>query len=202
MTENDPYLIDQGRQRFALNKTEISLGRSPESDVYIGDRRVSRRHAAICWENGCYVLRDLGSTNGTFLNGRHINRAMTLHTGDEIAIGSACFIFQDPEATLQDTNFPMLVVGRGTHDISVNREPVSLSPKEKALFDLLYTHPDEVCLKQRIAEVVWPEYEAEVADYQIQSLIKRLREKIEPDPRHPVLILTVRGQGYKLVSSP
>jgi two-component system response regulator RegX3 len=94
-------------------------------------------------------------------------------------------------------------VGRSSHDdIWVNREAISLSVKEKALFDLLYHCLDQVCTKQQIADTVWSEYEADVADYQIQSLVKRLREKIEPDPRHPVLIVTVRGRGYKLVSSP
>jgi hypothetical protein len=203
VTDNDPYLVDQGGQRFTLSRDEISLGRSRESDVFIGDRRASRRHARIQWENGGYVLVDLGSTNGTYLNGRHLNHPVTLHAGDEITIGSARFTFQDPEATLQDTSFPLLVVGRSSHDdIWVNREAVSLSAKEKALFDLLYHCLDHVCTKQQIADTVWSEYEADVADYQIQSLVKRLREKIEPDPRHPVLIVTVRGRGYKLVSSP
>ena len=54
--------------------------------------------------------------------------------------------------------------------------------------------------KQEIAAVVWPEYHADVGDYQVESLIKRLREKLEPDPRNPVLILTVRGRGYKVIA--
>ncbi len=199
MIESDPYLVDQGGQRFPLSEGELSLGRSPESDVFIGDRRVSRRHAKICWEEGYYVLRDLGSANGTFLNGRHIQRPNPLHTGDEIVIGSAQFIFQDPEATLQEIHCPQLTVGEEAHEIWVNHELVLLSPKEQALFGLLHRHLNEVCSKQQIADAVWSEYEAGVADYQIQSLIKRLREKLEPDPRHPVLIVTVRGYGYKLV---
>jgi DNA-binding response OmpR family regulator len=199
--EIDPYLVDQGGQRFPLSKGELSLGRSPESDVFIADRRVSRCHAKIYREEGCYVLRDLGSTNGTFLNGRHIHRPSPLHTGDAIVIGSAHFSFQDPEATLQEIRCPQFTMRADTHEIWVNHEPVSLSPKEQALFDLLHRHLNEVCSKQRIADAVWPEYEAEVADYQIQSLVKRLREKIEPDPRHPVLVVTVRGHGYKLVDA-
>ena len=201
MSETDPYLADQGGQRFPLSKGELSLGRSPESDVFIADRRVSRRHAKIYREEGYYVLRDLGSINGTFLNGRHIHRPRPLQTGDAIVIGSAHFVFHDPEATLQEIYCPQLTVGEGAHEIWVNHEPVSLSPKEQALFDLLHRHLNEVCSKQQIADAVWPEYEAEVADYQIQSLVKRLREKIEPDPRHPVLLVTVRGHGYKLVDA-
>ena len=50
----------------------------------------------------------------------------------------------------------------------------------------------------RIARAVWPECAGDVYDYQIQSLVKRLRVKLEPDPAHPTLVLTVRGRGYKL----
>ncbi len=201
MRETDPYLVDQGGQRFLLSDGELSLGRAPESDVFIADRRVSRRHAKIYWEEGYYVLHDLGSTNGTFLNGRHIHRPNPLQTGDTIVIGSACFVFQDPEATLQEAHCPQLTVRGDAHEIWVNHEPISLSPKEQALFYLLHRHLNEVCNKQQIADAVWPEYESEVADYQIQSLVKRLREKIEPDPRQPVLVITVRGHGYKLIDA-
>lgn len=60
--------------------------------------------------------------------------------------------------------------------------------------------PVGACSKQEIAQAVWPEYQAEVYDYQIESLVKRLREKIEPDPPNPVLLLTVHGRGDKLVT--
>jgi DNA-binding response OmpR family regulator len=122
-----------------------------------------------------------------------------LRDGDEITIGSAIFIFRDPEATVRVDELPLLIVDERSGEIWVNRSPVSLSPKEQALFDLLYRNAGRVCSKQEIAQAVWPEYQAEVYDYQIESLIKRLREKLEPDPRRPALILTVRGQGYKLI---
>ena len=94
--------------------------------------------------------------------------------------------------------FPLLVVNETVGEIWVNRNLVLLSPKEQALFDLLYRNAGRVCSKQEIADAVWPEYQAEVYDYQIESLVKRLRKKLEPNPRHPVLIVTMRGRGYKL----
>jgi DNA-binding response OmpR family regulator len=200
VTENTPYLEDAAGRRFPLAGPVTTLGRSRNGDVFILDRRASRRHAEVRWDGETSTLRDLGSANGTFLNGRRITTPQVLRDGDEIGIASATFTFRDLEATLRVAEFPLLVVDEATGEIWVNRTPLSLSPKEQALFDLLYRNASRVCSKQEIAEVVWPEYRAEVYDYQIESLVKRLREKLEPDPRHPVLILTLRGRGYKLAS--
>jgi len=200
MTDDAPYLMDAARRRFPLAGPLTTLGRSPQCDVFIPDRRASRRHAEIAWDGEACILRDLASANGTFLNGRRITAPETLRDGDEIAVAGAVFTFRDPQATLRAAEFPLLVVDPTSGEVWVNRNPISLSVKEQVLFDLLYRNAGRVCSKQEIAEAVWPEYRAEVYDYQIEALVKRLREKLEPDPRNPVLILTVRGRGYKLVA--
>lgn len=204
MSENAPYLVDGAERRFPLAGPALTLGRSPHCDIFIPDRRASRHHAEVrCAEPGeACILCDLDSANGTWLNGRRITAPEALQDGDEIAVASAVFTFHDPEATLHVAEFPLLVADPASGDVWIDRKPVSFSPKEQALFDLLHRNVDRVCNKQEIAEAVWPEYQAEVSDYQIESLVKRLREKLEPDPRQPVLVLTMRGQGYKLVSSP
>ena len=193
-----PYLADAAGRQFSLSDQLIVLGRSEKCAVYIADPRVSRRHAQIAWDGEVSTLSDLGSANGTWLNGRRITNPETLRDGDEITIASAVFTFHDPESTLRAANFPLLVVDAQRGDIWVNRKPVALSPKEQALFDLLYQNAGAPISKQQIAQSVWPEYEAAVYDYQIESLVKRLREKIEPNPANPVLIVTVHGRGYKL----
>jgi two-component system response regulator MtrA len=168
--------------------------------VFIPDRRASRHHAEVRWDGEFCTLHDLDSANGTLLNGRRITAPQPLRDGDQIAVASATFTFHDPEATLREGDFPLLVVDETSGEAWVNREPVSLSPKERVLFDLLYRNASQPCSKRQIAVEVWPEYETQADDYQIESLVKRLREKLEPDPRNPVLILTVRGRGYKLAS--
>jgi pSer/pThr/pTyr-binding forkhead associated (FHA) protein len=201
MTENAPYLTDAAGRQFSIGDQSIILGRSEKCAVYIADPRASRRHAEIRWDGEVSTLFDLGSANGTWLNGRRSVDAETLRDGDEITVASAVFIFHDPGSTLRTGNFPLLVVDSKSGEIWVNRNPVALSPKEQTLFDLLYQNADKPIGKQQIAQAVWPEYEAEVYDYQIESLVKRLREKIEPDPANPVLILTVHGRGYKLATA-
>ena len=199
MTVETPYLIDQAGRRLSLAGPVTVLGRSPRCDIVIPDRRVSRRHAEIHWDGESTTLHDPHSANGTFLNGRRITAPQTLQDGDEITIADVTFTFRDPEATLRLGEFPLLVVDRDSGEVWVDRMPISLSPKEQALFDLLYQNAGRVYSKAEIAAAVWPEYQAEVYDYQVESLVKRLREKLEPDPRHPVLLLTRRGRGYKLV---
>ncbi len=201
MTEIDPYLLDSGGRRFLLTTPITTLGRSPEAQILIIERSASRRHAEIrCDTNGCNIT-DLDSTNGTTLNGLRLTASQTLHPGDVIGIGSAIFTFHDPEATLRESHGPLLVVSPDRREIWVNQRPIMLTPKEQLLFELLYENRGRVISKQQIAAAVWPEYQAEVFDYQIESLIKRLREALEPDPRRPALLLTIRGQGYRLIAS-
>lgn len=74
---------------FVVAPEGISIGRSPYSDVVLGDKRVSFRHAWIGVVDGKIVLRDLNSTNGTFLNARTDARVgeTELQSGDTIFFG-------------------------------------------------------------------------------------------------------------------
>jgi hypothetical protein len=74
-----PVRVEPGR--------EVTLGRSPECSMQLPAARASRRHASIAWQGERVVLRDLGSTNGTFLNGERVTGEAPLHSGDRITIG-------------------------------------------------------------------------------------------------------------------
>ncbi|MCB0014771.1 MAG: winged helix-turn-helix domain-containing protein, partial [Anaerolineales bacterium] len=67
-----------------------------------------------------------------------------------------------------------------------------------ALVNYLFQNSDRICSKDEIGLAVWPEYQDGVYDYQVENLIRRLRTKLEPDPRNPQLLLTIRGHGYRL----
>ena len=66
---------------------ELTLGRSTECSLQLPVAGASRRHASIGWRDGRVLLRDLGSTNGTFLNGERVAGEVTLASGDRIRIG-------------------------------------------------------------------------------------------------------------------
>lgn len=66
----------------------VVIGRSPGADIVIGDDFVSGRHARIMPQGADAVLEDLGSTNGTMLNGTPVTRPQSLRPGDSIEIGA------------------------------------------------------------------------------------------------------------------
>ncbi|WP_227767817.1 FHA domain-containing protein [Zhaonella formicivorans] len=70
---------------------QVVLGRYADSDIAIGDPHISARHAALRQENGFLVLQDLGSTNGTFLNGKRIKGNKRLQPGDLLRLGDVTF---------------------------------------------------------------------------------------------------------------
>jgi len=64
----------------------LTIGRTPVNGIVITSLTVSRQHAAISYKDGAYIIQDLNSRNGTFLNGKRVQRAK-LHNGDSINIG-------------------------------------------------------------------------------------------------------------------
>ena len=89
--------IQQGAdagQRYVLNKDDVTIGRLSSNDVQVNDSEVSRHHANIHWENGQFFIRDLGSSNGTTVNGRLITGTVPLRNGDVIGMGNTIFAFE------------------------------------------------------------------------------------------------------------
>lgn len=72
---------------FPLDKPEIFAGRDLNNDVVINDPEVSRRHARFFLQGNTYVLEDLGSTNGTFINGQRLAGPYALREGETITFG-------------------------------------------------------------------------------------------------------------------
>lgn len=71
-----------------------TIGRLPGSEVFVEDPRVSRRHAEIRIVDGEVTLRDLGSTNGTFVNGTRVTRPVVLADGDQITVGTTEYLLR------------------------------------------------------------------------------------------------------------
>jgi hypothetical protein len=86
------FTLTVAGRRMELSAERVVLGRSRECDVRVADLNVSRQHAEVREENGDYLLVDLGSTNGTLLNGRRVDR-QRLVDGDTITLGSTEIVF-------------------------------------------------------------------------------------------------------------
>jgi pSer/pThr/pTyr-binding forkhead associated (FHA) protein len=78
--------------RFLLGDSKTTIGRHPDSDIFLDDVTVSRRHAEIQHNEGQFTVTDAGSLNGTYLNRERIEKAM-MHSGDELQIGKFRLVF-------------------------------------------------------------------------------------------------------------
>jgi hypothetical protein len=79
-------------EAFSLDRSQTTIGRSPDCDIFLDDVTVSRRHAVVAQGDDGFTIEDLGSLNGTFLNRSRIERD-TLENGDEVQIGKYRLIY-------------------------------------------------------------------------------------------------------------
>ncbi|MDA1014085.1 MAG: FHA domain-containing protein [Planctomycetota bacterium] len=96
------YLIpvDKGR-RIVLDKAVVFIGRHPECDVVLTrSRKVSRKHCCIAQVNSRFMIRDLGSMNGTRLNGKRIKRESRVRLGDKVSIGDVQYVLAVDENSI------------------------------------------------------------------------------------------------------
>jgi len=87
-------LVLPSGQRISLGDRPVSVGRLPECTIPLTDQNVSRRHAEIRPGRGAYVVADLGSTNGTMVNGSRIAGEQRLSDGDILSFGSTYVRFE------------------------------------------------------------------------------------------------------------
>jgi predicted component of type VI protein secretion system len=90
-------------QTYPLEGNEVIVGRDTSNQVAINDAEVSRKHARFSLHRGAYMLEDLGSTNGTFVNGQRLTSSMVLNPGDSVSFGeNIVLVYEsayDPNAT-------------------------------------------------------------------------------------------------------
>lgn len=78
--------------KFLLDKPAVLLGRHPQSDIFLNDITVSRRHAEVRSEGGTFSVADLGSLNGTYVNRDRVDQS-GLESGDELQVGKFRLLF-------------------------------------------------------------------------------------------------------------
>lgn len=90
---------------FSLEGDQLIIGRDTASNIAINDAEVSRKHARLTFQGGKYVIEDLGSTNGTFVNGQRLASPAVLKSGDVVSLGEQIVLMyealaSDPGATV------------------------------------------------------------------------------------------------------
>ena len=142
-----PKLIlrdDRGDHSFTLSLRSV-IGREQGVEIPVFGPAISRRHAEIARVGTLYWIRDLESSNGTFLNGKRIDSAI-LHDGDEIRIGPEVLVFVNPE---EEEELPgSLPDAEDTLSIITSIDAVTVSARGTAL---PAAGVDETMLEQRLA---------------------------------------------------
>ena len=183
----------------------LTIGRSADCDIVLDDRQVSRFHARVVWRTDQYEVEDLGSKNGTHLNGRDLVGPQPLRDGDEIQIAlrfklafvdagaTAPLVLEEAEAEL---GLRLDTVG---HQVWLNGKLLEppLSAQQYRLLELM-TVSAGVVGRDDIVAAVWPDVvEGGVSEQSIDALMRRLRERLtELDPEHPYIV-TMRGHGFR-----
>jgi hypothetical protein len=194
-------------RRWPLDRTRsITIGRGEECDIALPDRQVSRLHARIEWRQDAYYLIDLGSKNGTHLNGSEVrDMPAALHDGDEIQIAlrfKLAFVDAGATAPLSlSTEHRGLRVDKETRQAWANGILIDppLSLHQYRLLEALWESGGSVLTREQIVEAVWPEASGEgVSEQAIDALVRRLRERIEECDNEFRYIITVRGHGFRL----
>ena len=214
-------LSDNKQSAILLRARHTTIGRAADCEVVLDDPRISRQHATITGDRQHYHVRDVGSLNGTFVNGRRVlaNTATRLHSGDELRFADLRFRFlsgpvgqsHPPLTTKSAPPIPSLdradLVSHParlrfddvTAEVYVGAGRAALAPKEYALLRVLWRRAGQVCSKECLAQAVWPEYQGIVSDASIESTVSRLRRKLAAAGGRRTWVQTVSRQGYRLV---
>ena len=195
--------------KVPIDKHSTVIGRGGADqpcDIVIPERQVSRQHTEIYFDRGRYYVRDLGSKNGTFLNGQPLTQSVELHDNDEIQIAlceSIRFIGSDatlPLGEVQPAPKRLRVDPQSRRAwIGPTEIDPPLSPAQYRLLELLYEQPGQVRGRDEIVAAVWTESDKEgVTEQALDALVRRLRGRLsELDPSGQYVI-TVRGHGFRL----
>ncbi|MEA4811544.1 MAG: FHA domain-containing protein [Anaerolineaceae bacterium] len=190
----------------------ILIGRGEDCDIVINDRQVSRHHTLLEFNNGLSQIEDLGSKNGTYVNGEKVIGFRLLHEKDEIQIALfQLFIFLGSDATLPLTDFPpemqnalCLRVDENSKRVwvrGVEIEP-AFSAQQFALLAFLTKKQGQVVSREAIIQAVWGDEANWVTEQALDALVRRLRERLnQTDPGYDYIV-TVRGHGLRLENNP
>lgn len=193
---------DGGRQRFRMVKDRITIGRARDSDIFLPDQWLSRHHAEIQRREDGFFLLDLGSKNGTLLNGERVRQQRRLQHGDVIALGEHHLTFSSGDAVEEEYEVEGTRVF-SARDLSEIKTRPGADPEGQRLQsrlllvlkgaarDLLEHRPLPV-LFEKVLDLLFESVPAQRAAILL----------LEDDPPHPVVKASRSRHGQPVTSVP
>lgn len=194
-------------QTWFLKEDTTYLGRGDSADITLPSRRISRQHAKITYTPRGYLIEDLQSRNGTFLNGELLgSKRKRLNIGDEIVLGGVVDLhFEDPYETIDGTMLGRvdgIWINTDTQEVWIDSQKIT-PPLSKAQYDLLlllYQAEERVVSRDEIIARVWQGINPDgVSADAVNGLVKRLRARLEAFQPQKEYIEVLRGSGLRLL---
>ena len=199
---------DNHKDTTQLNADVTTIGRSDTCAVVIPLPIVSRLHATIELQHGRYLLTDLGSANGTFVNRVRLEQPQPLSTNDEIWVGSeeVTLLFYDPEETLvvaRPQILEPLRIDEQAREVCVYGVSCDLSPLEYDLLLYLARNPSTVCTRDACFIAVWGRpYDHAICEDALNACVTKLRRNLRAAAasveHEPPQLMTIPHVGFRL----
>jgi signal transduction histidine kinase len=170
---------DQGN-RFELTEPNVRLGRDASNALQLHDTEVSRHHAEIRRIDDDYTICDLGSSNGTFVNGQHV-REHKLASGDQIQLGGTLMLYTGPAEETQEDLAKIVSIGAAAEPSDRSRIVRSVTQEEGSrIFDLGSEEPQNSWLARARSnlQVMYRTALAVSHTLDIDQLLQRIMELI------------------------
>jgi hypothetical protein len=214
--EDYPSLVAQTGPLNGLRwtlKGDIIIGRDDSCQVIIQNRQVSRYHARFINLAHGIQLEDLGSKNGTHVNGQEITEPVALQDGDIIQIAFAQqFLYLSSDSTIpleipainpnEVSVIPRLLrVDKRSRRVWIGNDELlpPLSVSQYQLLELLSDNPGRVITRAELIQAVWGKDDAVgISEQALDALIRRLRDRLATINSSHQFLITVRGHGLRL----
>ncbi len=219
-SEDYPSLVAQAGplngQRWIV-KGDILVGRDDACHVVIQNRQVSRYHARLVNLPDGVQLEDLGSKNGTHVNGQEVVEPIILQDGDVIQIAFAQqFVYLSSDSTLplelppgeSGENIPvprLLRVDKRARRVWIGNDELlpPLSVSQYQLLEILSDNPGRVVSRSELVQAVWGKEDVVgISEQALDALVRRLRDRLAAINSSHQFLVTVRGHGLRLDNPP
>jgi hypothetical protein len=173
-----------------------TIGRAADNDIVLIGQRVSKHHAEVQQDGEQYMLRDLASTNGTFVNGQRLRTPQPLKRRDLLDIGDLTLMFI--EGTMVGP--PRLHINKTSARVFVGQREIKRSPLDYQILLALFRKPGALVTREDL-EKAWPKDGKPLNRDAVDQAVARLRHTLEPERAERgegSYIETVRGLGYRL----